>query len=151
MSRRLNILFNNSPEDDVQTLREVVGMGYEKIPFSQFARWRLASKQGNIWSLDIDVVPYERSKVVYILPTLTAEKADVEAIIKEVTSTLSIPLFLENTKDFSGAQREKIMHDCVEICDRIFVVNSDSDVDPDTQSIIDYGKEVGKNAVYLKY
>ena len=107
--------------------------------------------QGNIWSLDIDVVPYERSKVVYILPTLTAEKEDVEAIIKEVTSTLSIPLFLENTKDFSGAQREKIMHDCVEICDRIFVVNSDSDVDPDTQSIIDYGKEVGKNAVYLKY
>ena len=151
MATRLNILFNGSPDEGDVTFREVVGMGYERIPFSRFAKWRLANKSTNIWSLDIDVVPVDRPRVVYILVPDDAQNDDIETCQKEITQSISLPLRLFGEKDIAKEHRIEMKHSCVDVCDRVLVVNSNPTIDAETQSVIEYAVESGKRVAYLKY
>ena len=151
MTTRLSILFNGSPEEGAQTLREVVGAGYKSIPFSHLARWRRASREGNIWALDVDTLPLDRPRLVYILPTESTGRDDVEAATKDITATNSVPLYLHGENDLEAGVRRKLRKDCVEICDRMLVLNIEDSIDKETQEIIDFASEIGRRTVYLKY
>jgi hypothetical protein len=152
MTVRLNILFNGSPDEGVQSLREIVGRNYETVAFSRFAKWRHASKQSNVWSLDVDVVPLDRAKVIYLLPIKNAQDEDVESSKRELTSVGNLILGLSDEWALDLAQRIKLQQDCVDVCDRVFVVNTlDVDIDEETQSIIDFALDTGKRVAYLNY
>ena len=151
MTVRLNVLFNGSPDESEQTFREVVGMGYERIPFSRFVRWRLASKSADIWSMDIDVLPLDRPRVIYLLTPLSVSNEDVEASMRDITHANGLPLRLMGEETLSETQRIEMKHNCVDVCDRVFVVNSNETIDDETQSIIDIATDTGKKVSYLKY
>jgi len=151
MTTRLSILFNGSPEEGSQTFREVVGTGYKSIPFSHLARWRRASREGEIWSLDVDTLPLDRPRLVYILPVESAGREDVEAAVKDITVSNSIPLYPHGENDLEASTRRKLRKDCVEICDRMLVLNVEKSIDKETQEIIDFASEIGRHTVYLNY
>jgi hypothetical protein len=151
MTVRLNVLFNGSPDDDVQTLHEVVGRDYSKVAFSRFGKWRLASKNASIWSLDLDVLPIERPKMIFMLETLTSRRDDVLTASRELTAANNIMIHLWDVNELSVAQRITMKENCVDICDRVFVVNSTDDIDSETQSIIDIATQTGKRVAYLNY
>jgi len=150
MTTRLNVLFNGSPDGE-QTFREVMGAGYSPILFSRFAKWRRASKAADIWTLEIDSLPLDRHKVTYILATERASEGDIEASAKDITESNSIPLRLSGERDFETARRIAIRKDCVELCDRVFVVNTENDIDAESQEIIAFAEEIGRRVVYLNY
>jgi len=151
MTTRLNVLFNGSPDEGAPTFREVVGAEYKQFLFSRFAKWRKASKEGDIWTLEIDALPLDRHKVTFILATESAEEEDIAASVIDITHSNSIPIRLAGEKEFDKDRRIQMKKDCVEICDRVFVVNIGEVLDDETQNVIEFAERIGRRIVYLRY
>jgi hypothetical protein len=152
VTTRLSVLFNGSPDEEgAQTLHDIVGRDYQRLPFSRFAKWRNASKNAGIWSLDLDVVPLNRPKIIFVLVTETSTDEDVELCCRELVEVNSLPLRLFGEENINPSQRVSMKEHCVDICDRVMVVNSDEMCDDESKEIIELALTSGKRVAYLKY
>lgn len=149
MAKRLCILFRGSPEEGAQSFIEVVGRDYQPVIAPRFVKWRLADKKIGTWSLDLDVVPLNRSKVIYLLIPENAQNEDVEACRKELTGMNNL-LLTVSADHLEREQRIALKRECVEICDRVFVVNA-SKTDAETDSLVEYANEIGTRVAFLNY
>jgi hypothetical protein len=119
----------------------------EGKPFAQFVKWR--QLRAGIWAMSIDAIAIGRPKIVFIAATKTTGDDDVLDTIKDV-SINSLPLYVDHRSPLEDDQQMKLLKSCVDICDRVFVINI-GEIDESLQSIIDYANESNRQVVYLRY
>jgi hypothetical protein len=83
--------------------------------------------------------------------TETSTDEDVELCCKELVEVNSLPLRLFGEENINPSQRVSMKEHCVDICDRVMVVNSDEMYDDESKEIIELALTSGKRVAYLKY
>jgi hypothetical protein len=147
VSTPLDFLFEGSPEGP-QTLIEIK-RAYDDTgkPFGEFVKWR--QLRAGIWAMTVETLAHNRPKIVFILATQETGDNDVLETIKDV-SINSLPLYIDHRSPLEHEQQMKMQHSCIDICDRVFVINI-GEIDNKTQLIIDYAEQIGRQVVYLRY
>jgi hypothetical protein len=145
VSTPLDFLFEGSPEGP-QTLVEIK-RAYDDTgkPFGEFVKWR--QLRAGIWAMTVEALAHNRPKIVFILATQQTGDNDVLDTIKDV-SINSLPLYIDHRSP--DARQAQMQRSCVDVCDRVFVINI-GEIDNQTQLIIDYAEQIGRQVVYLRY
>jgi hypothetical protein len=63
----------------------------------------------------------------------------------------SLPIRLFGTEKLTPATVRELRENCVEICDRVIVINTTDEIDDRSQDIIELALQMGKRVAYLNY
>lgn len=150
MSTKIRVRFHGGPEDPVQVLRDVVKQDNTEFAYSAFAKWRAAGKGTDIWTLEFDAVPTQRSRVVFILTPIGVSNEEVAESILDLQLSNTLPLVLMHDSRVELTKFEAQRRSAVEVADQVFVLNL-VEIDDETQNIISFAEKIGRQIIYLQY
>lgn len=151
MTTRLDLVFSGSPDDEESNpvLQEVIAADGATLP-SLFIRWRRLTSKADTWAMTVDALAFDRPKIVYIVATREVTDDDLRAAVFDLTASNTVPIALYGDRELDEDRRLKLQKSCIDICDRVFVINI-GDIDDATASIIKRAEDTGRPVVYLRY